>query len=133
LVENTYKNKFVFKIILEWISILSKCIVQRQYLLFLLLNYSYKKILISKLSKTCKNKNYYYYNFKIWSGSRVERINLNWHFFKWLKRRCFDNFFFKKVNGFFFYPSYDQILSWVAGLPWFFIRLGQVNPSSIFF
>jgi hypothetical protein len=129
LVENTYKNKFVFKIILEWISILSKCIVQRQYLLFLLLNYSYKKILISKLSKTCKNKNYYYYNFKIWSGSRVERINLNWHFFKWLKRRCFDNFFFKKVNGFFLLELWSDF---ILGC-WSTLVFYQVRSSQFFF
>jgi hypothetical protein len=124
-----YKNKFVFKIILEWISILSKCIVQRQYLLFLLLNYSYKKILISKLSKTCKNKNYYYYNFKIWSGSRVERINLNWHFFKWLKRRCFDKFFFKKVNGFFLLELWSDF---ILGC-WSTLVFYQVRSSQFFF
>jgi hypothetical protein len=124
-----YKNKFVFKIILEWISILSKCIVQRQYLLFLLLNYPYKKILIPKLSKTCKNKNYYYHSFKIWSGSRVERINLNWHFFKWLKRRCFDNFFFKKVNGFFLLELWSDF---ILGC-WSTLVFYQVRSSQFFF
>jgi len=64
------RNKLIFRINLKWIFVFLKHVIQKGY--FLEDNIFFSKIFLWKTlnysSKTCKDKNSYYYNFKIQSG-----------------------------------------------------------------